>query len=133
MPPTRTPSHVLAETPKCEAADAHHGQLPRGVTDSIPWYRPFFWSPTTDVEAQDALRKTLELVGCVATTPLLRRRSSHSAAAPVLAPSRVAQRARELRSAADAAQSLFPSNHPLSRAQVSCNLHAHTHSLSGGL
>lgn len=69
MRPTRTPSQIAAapaEPLKCETAPPHHGQLPRGVTDSIPWYRPFFWSPTTDVEAQEALRKTLELVGCVA-------------------------------------------------------------------
>jgi len=57
--------------PHCDAAPGH-GQLPRGVSDAIPWYRPFFWSPTTDSEAQAALDGMLPYVGCV---PLLDMRA----------------------------------------------------------
>ena len=54
-----------APGPVCDAAPANHGQLPRGVSDAIPWYRPFYWSPTTDAEAQAALHGVLPFIGCV--------------------------------------------------------------------
>jgi hypothetical protein len=59
-----------APGPVCDAAPARHGQLPRGVSDAIPWYRPFYWSPTTDAEAQAALDGMLPFVGCVFRVPV---------------------------------------------------------------
>lgn len=50
--------------PACDQAPADHGRLARGVSDAIPWYRPFYWSPTTDCEAQEALQNVLPLIGC---------------------------------------------------------------------
>jgi hypothetical protein len=52
---------------QAQAAPAGHGRLPQGVDDSIPWYRPFFWSPTTEKEGQEALAATLPLIGCAAS------------------------------------------------------------------
>lgn len=31
--------------------------------DSIPWYRPFVWVPTSDAEASNSLNEVLSLIG----------------------------------------------------------------------
>jgi hypothetical protein len=33
--------------------------------ESVPWWRPLFWSPTTGLEAHEALQAALPLIGCV--------------------------------------------------------------------
>ena len=35
------------------------------VVDDVPWWRPLFWSPTTGLEAHEALQAALPLIGCV--------------------------------------------------------------------
>lgn len=44
--------------------DSDGGHAAVEVSDSIPWHRPFFWSPTCQAEATEALRGVLELIGC---------------------------------------------------------------------
>lgn len=48
------------------AAIINSGEPDTG-SDSIPWYRPFFWSPTTECEAAQALKGVLDLIGCPAS------------------------------------------------------------------
>lgn len=39
------------------------------ISDSIPWHRPFFWSPTCQAEAVEALNGVLGLIGCEYSGP----------------------------------------------------------------
>ena len=33
-------------------------------SDSIPWFRAFFWTPTSDQEARESLLEVVQLIGC---------------------------------------------------------------------
>lgn len=53
-PPEREDTSTIENAPP-GAAD---------ISDSIPWHRPFFWSPTCQREAVEALNGVLDLMGC---------------------------------------------------------------------